>query len=75
MVDKMYKSDNSDALVITEFHGIHGAHLGDPCYEQILSAHTGVCTTNSMGQSPSWKIISPSASQEIPHIFRKQKVY
>jgi len=53
MVDKMYKSDNSDALVITEFHGIHGAHLGDPCYEQILSAHTGVCTTNSMGQSPS----------------------
>jgi hypothetical protein len=48
MVDKMFKISNGDALVITEFYGIHGAHLGDPCYEQILSAHTDVCTTNSM---------------------------
>ena len=52
MVDKICKIDNHDALVITEFHGIQGAYLGDPCYEQILSAHTGLCNTNSMGQSP-----------------------
>jgi hypothetical protein len=49
MVDKMLKISNGDALVIIKFYGIHGAHLGDPCYEQILSAHTGLCTTNTMG--------------------------
>ena len=53
MVDKMCKIGNRDALVITKFHGIQGAHMEDPCYEQILSAPTGVCTTNSMGQIPS----------------------